>query len=79
MYPKRHPYSRQLTKDKDTELINNYRNPAFVLKGWVPDSCIKWDEVIISGDKFAHRILRYLIKIPETDMDDLLKLETENF
>lgn len=22
----------------------------------------KWDEVIISGDKFAHRILRYLIK-----------------
>ena len=37
---KRHPYSRQLTKDKDTELINNYRNPAFVLKGWVPDSCI---------------------------------------
>lgn len=35
---KRHPYSRQLTKDKDTELINNYRNPAFVLKGWLPDS-----------------------------------------
>ena len=35
---KRHPYSRQLTKDKDTEMINNYRNPAFVLKGWLPDS-----------------------------------------
>jgi carbohydrate esterase family 8 protein len=35
---KRHPYSRQLIKDRDTELINNYRNPAFVLKGWLPDS-----------------------------------------
>ncbi len=33
---KRHPYSRQLRKDKDTELINNYRSTAYVLKGWVP-------------------------------------------
>lgn len=35
---KRHPYSRQLNKEKDAELIQNYRNPAFVLKGWQPES-----------------------------------------
>lgn len=33
---KRHPASRQLTKDKDSELIANYSNPAFVLSGWTP-------------------------------------------
>ncbi|MDR0988327.1 MAG: carbohydrate esterase [Prevotellaceae bacterium] len=33
---KRHPYSRQLHKVKDAELIRNYRNPAYVLKGWTP-------------------------------------------
>lgn len=32
----RHPYVRQLTLAKDAELIENYRNPAFVLKGWMP-------------------------------------------
>ena len=35
---KRHPYSRRLDKVSDAELIKNYRNPAFVLKGWSPSS-----------------------------------------
>jgi pectinesterase len=33
---KRHPASRQLTMEKDAEIIENYKNPAFVLDGWVP-------------------------------------------
>lgn len=33
---KRHPASRQLTTEKDTEIIKNYSDPAFVLGGWVP-------------------------------------------
>lgn len=33
---KRHKYSRQLTMEKDSALINSYRDPAFVLKGWNP-------------------------------------------
>ncbi len=37
---KRHSYSRQLVKPMDAELINNYRNPAFVLKGWQPVSYV---------------------------------------
>jgi len=32
---KRHEWSRQLTSD-DAELIEKYRNPAYVLKGWNP-------------------------------------------
>jgi pectinesterase len=32
----RHPASRQLTLEKDAELIANYRNPAYVLGGWTP-------------------------------------------
>ena len=37
---KRHPYSRQLDSRKDAALIDNYQNPAFVLKGWIPFSYI---------------------------------------
>jgi pectinesterase len=33
---KRHPASRHLTMEKDAEIIKNYRNPAYVLDGWVP-------------------------------------------
>jgi pectinesterase len=33
---RRHPASRQLTKDKDAEIIANYSNPAYVLGGWSP-------------------------------------------
>lgn len=33
---KRHPWSRQLSLERDAELISNYRNPAYVLKGWNP-------------------------------------------
>lgn len=33
---KRDALSRQLSDDKDADLINSYRNPAFVLKGWTP-------------------------------------------
>lgn len=33
---KRHPVSKQLTMEKDAETIANYRDPAFVLGGWVP-------------------------------------------
>lgn len=33
---KRHEFSRQLDAVKDAETIRNYRNPAFVLKGWNP-------------------------------------------
>ncbi|MBO0324085.1 carbohydrate esterase [Muricauda sp. CAU 1633] len=29
-------FSRQLTMDKDKEIIGNYSNPAFVLGGWTP-------------------------------------------
>ena len=32
----RHPASRQLTKEKDAEIIANYSNPAYVLGGWTP-------------------------------------------
>lgn len=35
---KRHPYSRQLDSKKDAHLIDSYRKPAFVLKGWTPRS-----------------------------------------
>lgn len=34
---KRHPASRQLDPEKDAELMENYRNPAYVLDGWTPD------------------------------------------
>ncbi|MGA2070068.1 MAG: pectinesterase family protein [Sedimentisphaerales bacterium] len=33
---RRHPASRQLTKDKDAEIIANYSNPSYVLGGWSP-------------------------------------------
>ncbi|MRW91659.1 carbohydrate esterase [Duganella sp. FT80W] len=33
---KRHPASRQLTMERDAETIRNYRNPAWVLDGWMP-------------------------------------------
>ncbi|MEZ4884000.1 MAG: hypothetical protein R3E32_04600 [Chitinophagales bacterium] len=33
----RNPISRQLTMESDSELINNYMNPAFVLDGWQPE------------------------------------------
>ena len=32
----RHPYSKQLTLPRDAEIIESYRNPAFVLGGWNP-------------------------------------------
>ena len=32
----RHPYSRQLDRKKDAELIKNYRTPSYVLGGWTP-------------------------------------------
>ncbi len=32
----RDPLSRQLDAEKDAETIRNYRNPAYVLKGWNP-------------------------------------------
>lgn len=34
---KRHPASRQLTMENDSDLISNYKNPAFVLEGWTPN------------------------------------------
>jgi pectinesterase len=33
---KRHPASRQLTLEKDAEIIKNCQNPAYVLGGWNP-------------------------------------------
>ena len=33
---KRHPASRQLTMERDTELIKNYSTPSWVLGGWAP-------------------------------------------
>jgi pectinesterase len=33
---RRHPASRQLSKEKDAETIARYRDPAFVLGGWMP-------------------------------------------
>jgi len=33
---KRHPASRQLTIEKDSAIIANYSNPAYVLGGWTP-------------------------------------------
>ena len=33
---RRHPVSRQLTMEKDAEMIANYSNPAWVLGGWAP-------------------------------------------
>ncbi len=37
----RAPFSRQLDAVKDADLINCYRNPAFVLKGWNPRAITK--------------------------------------
>lgn len=33
---KRHPASKQLDGQKDAELIKSYRNPAYILEGWIP-------------------------------------------
>jgi pectinesterase len=33
---RRRPFSRQLTKEKDAEVIANYSNPTYVLGGWTP-------------------------------------------
>ena len=33
---KRHPVSKQLMEPRDTQIIANYRDPAFVLGGWTP-------------------------------------------
>ena len=33
---RRHPASRQLRLEKDAGIIGNYRNPAYVLGGWMP-------------------------------------------
>lgn len=33
---RRHPASRRLTMEKDAAIIADYRNPAYVLGGWVP-------------------------------------------
>ena len=38
---KRDPWSRQLTMDKDAELIQYYQTPSCVLKGWTPETQIK--------------------------------------
>lgn len=32
----RHPVSRQLSMEKDAEVINNYKNPTYVFEGWTP-------------------------------------------
>ena len=40
-YSQRDPWSRRLDAVKDAELIRNYSTPAFVLKGWTPESQIK--------------------------------------
>jgi hypothetical protein len=32
----RHPASRQLTMERDAQIIANYRDPAYVLGGWTP-------------------------------------------
>jgi len=37
---KRHPASRQLTMEKDSAIIANYMNPAFVLGGWMPNESL---------------------------------------
>ena len=34
---KRHPVSRQLTMEKDSDIIANYSDPAYVLNGWSPE------------------------------------------
>ena len=34
---RRHHASRQLTMDKDSALIQNYRSPAYILNGWNPN------------------------------------------
>jgi pectin methylesterase-like acyl-CoA thioesterase len=41
---KRHPASRQLTREKDAETISKYMDPEFVLDGWRPEM----EPVIIS-------------------------------
>ena len=33
----RHPASRQLTMKKDADIISKYKNPAYVLGGWMPE------------------------------------------
>ena len=33
---RRHPASRQLTMEKDSAIIADYTNPAYVLGGWTP-------------------------------------------
>jgi pectin methylesterase-like acyl-CoA thioesterase len=38
---KRHPVSRQLTLEKDAEIIHNYLSPEWVLDGWNPNLPLK--------------------------------------
>jgi pectinesterase len=33
----RHPASRQLTREKDAEILANYSDPTYVLGGWTPE------------------------------------------
>lgn len=35
-FSKRHPVAKKLTMEKDSEIINNYKNPSYVLEGWMP-------------------------------------------
>ena len=35
---KRHPASKQLTIENDADVISDYRNPVFVLGGWIPET-----------------------------------------
>lgn len=35
-FSKRHPVAKKLTMEKDAEIISNYKNPSYVLGGWMP-------------------------------------------
>ncbi len=48
----RHPWSRQLDPEHDRALIANYRDPAFVLKGWQPERRMR-------AMRRQHRAFRY--------------------
>jgi pectinesterase len=34
---RRHPASRQLSKERDAKVIADYKNPSYVLGGWIPE------------------------------------------
>jgi pectinesterase len=58
-FSKRHSASKQLTMEKDSVIIKNYSNPAFVLNGWSPDPNVFFEKKLFINQN--NDTLRYLM------------------